>query len=93
MATGIEAIRLMSISVEICSEKFRFAAAAKGPGVGGTSTWVVYNPDDNANESWAELAELCAAMLEINRERIMNPESQKTGMPTMIPMVVMASTE
>ena len=53
-ATGMVPSRPMRITVPRFPETPRLAAAAKGPGVGGTSVCVVYNPVDNASESCVE---------------------------------------
>lgn len=84
---------VINITVERCSLMLRLAAAASGPGVGGTSTCVVYSPEDNANDSCAGLTDACVAIEGINLDRIIKPESQNTGMPTSNPMHVIASME
>ncbi len=60
----------------------RIAAAAMGPGVGGTRQWVVIRPVDKAI---AEPAREILAFFEsalLRDERMTKPESAKTGMET-----------
>jgi hypothetical protein len=74
----------------MCDVAPRLAAAANGPGVGGTNVCVVYNPEASANESCAELVD-DEANAGINRDKIINPESQKTGIPTSTPITDIAN--
>ena len=68
-------------------------AAASGPGVGGTSVCVVYNPEDSANVYEAGAVAVFIAKDGISLERIIKPESQKTGIPTTIPINPKAKTD
>lgn len=64
-----------------------FLAAAIGPGVGGTSVCVAYKPVASATdmEATATFARLANAFLKL--DKITKPESQKTGMDTIKPII------
>lgn len=68
-----------------------FPAAAIGPGVGGTSVCVAYKPFASATdmEATATFARLANAFLKL--DKLTKPESQKTGMDTIKPIMLMAS--
>ncbi len=66
------------------------AAAANGPGVGGTKTCVVNKPVDRAiaNTVSDMPVRLLKALFRV--DRITNPESQNTGMETINPVMLIA---
>ena len=61
----------------------RLAAAARGPGVGGIKTWGAKSPVDNAtvNDTMGVLVWFDIDLF--NEFKIINAESQKTGIDTM----------
>src|SRR5688500_3293304 len=67
-------------------------AAANGPGVGGTSTCVVYKPVASAMLIAAYEVLVCFDKDRARFDRITKPESQKTGMPVIAPSVLMLAT-
>ena len=65
-------------------------ADAKGPGVGGTNTWVAYRPV--ANETAKTVIEVPIFLLNDWQigDKIINPESQNTGIDTKKPVIFIA---
>ena len=69
----------------------RIPAAATGPGVGGISECVTYNPRLNAIAVTARVTFICLAKALANGDKTIKAESQKTGMLTIYPTMLMAS--
>ena len=66
------------------------AAAARGPGVGGISTWGANRPVLKATVKALPLTFAFLDMLLVSGERRINAASQKTGMATTYPIRLMA---
>ena len=60
----------------------RFAAAAKGPGVGGTNTCGANKPVDRATVKATKGVFVCAERDLFKEDKITKAESQNTGMET-----------
>ena len=68
----------------------KFDAAAKGPGVGGTRTWGAKRPVDNATLSPTNDVFVCLDNVLLIFDKITKAASQKTGIETKYPMVLIA---
>lgn len=87
---GIDTMSPTMITKPMESEIFKLPAADKGPGVGGTSVWVAKSPPESPMAIVPSgILDFFATIL-LSFERIIKPESQKTGMPTKAPMTDMA---
>ncbi len=62
--------------------KFKFAAAAKGPGVGGTKTWGANKPVDNATVSPTSGVFVCFERVLLSCDKMTKAASQNTGIDT-----------
>ena len=65
-------------------------AAAKGPGVGGTKTWGANNPVDNATLSPTKEVLVFLDSVLLIFDKITKAASQKTGIETKYPIVLIA---
>lgn len=87
---GIDTTSPTMITKPIESDIFKLPAADKGPGVGGTNVCVAKSPPESpiAMVPSGTLDFLATILLSL--DRMMKPESQKTGIPTKAPMTDIA---
>ena len=87
---GIETTKPTKITSPTESVRFKFPAAERGPGVGGTSVCVAKSPPERAIAIVPSGRFTFFATILLSFAKIIKPESQKTGIPTIAPITDIA---